>query len=143
MNMKKLKRGVFTVEASFIVPIAALVIAMLMGYTFFMHERAWSKSVSYEAAMYAAQYETSDEGIEKYAEERLEDRYNESVTGLSKDNTEVSEGNYSLNIGWSYGIFEEAFGDVFTFKDEISIRKIKPSITKRLMWTANLITNNS
>ena len=140
MNIKKLKQGVFTVEASFIVPIAALVLAMLMGYAYFMHERAWSKAVSYEAAMNAVQYEASDKSIKKYADERLEARYSESVTGLSKNNSEVSESDYGLNISWSYGILEKAFGDVFTFKDEISVRKIKPSTTKRLMWAAKLIT---
>ena len=140
MNIKNLKRGVFTVEASFVVPIAALVLAMLIGYAYFMHERAWSKAVSYEAAMYAAQYETDDNNIERYANERLETRYDESVTGLSQNNSEVSESDFGLNISWSYGILEKAFGDVFTFNDEISVRKIKPSKTKRLMWTAGLIT---
>ena len=140
MNIKKLKQGVFTVEVSFIVPIAALVLAMLMGYAYFMHERSWSKAVSYEAAIYAAQYEASDKSIKKYADERLEARYSESVTGLSKNNSEVSESDYGLNISWSYGILEKAFGDVFTFKDEISVRRIRPSTTKRLMWAAKLIT---
>lgn len=140
MNIKKLKQGVFTVEASFIVPIAALVLAMLMGYAYFMHERAWSKAVSYEAAMNAVQYEASDKSIKKYADERLEARYSESATGLSKNNSEVSESDYGLNISWSYGILEKAFGDVFTFKDEISVRRIRPSTTKRLMWAAKLIT---
>ncbi len=140
MNIKKLKQGVFTVEASFIVPIAALVLAMLMGYAYFMHERAWSKAVSYEAAMNAVQYEASDKSIKKYADERLEARYSESVTGLSKNNSEVSESDYGLNISWSYGILEKAFGDVFKFKDEISVRRIRPSTTKRLMWAAKLIT---
>lgn len=140
MNINKLKRGVFTVEASFIVPIAALVLAMLMGYAYFLHERAWSKAVSYESAMHAVQYEASDKSIEKYADERFEARYSESVTGLSKNNTEVSESDYGLRVSWSYGILEKAFGDVFTFNDEISVRKIKPSKTKRLMWAVNLIT---
>lgn len=141
MNIKRLKRGSFTVEAAVIVPVAVMIIAALISYIYFMHERVWSKASAYEAAFYAVQRIEDNSSVEEKINERLSDRYDNRILGFSDNNSQISTSETKINIKWEYGIFEELFGDVFTVSNDVSVRVIDPVSIKRLAWTADYITD--
>lgn len=139
MNIKRLKRGSFTVEAAVIVPLAVMIIAALISYIYFMHEKVWSSASVYEAAFYAVQRIEDESSRSAMVKERLNERYNNRILGFSDNNSQVSVSDSEINIQWEYGIFEELFGTIFTVSNDISIRVIDPVSIKRLAWTADYL----
>ena len=51
INMKKWKKGSFTVEAAFIVPAAVLMTVLLIICIFYVHNQVWYKTAALEAAL--------------------------------------------------------------------------------------------
>jgi hypothetical protein len=139
MDLKKIKRAVFTVEAAFIVPLAAMIIAALLGYIYFIHEGVWSKAAAYEAGFYGIQRIPEGGTAEEKAKERLDERYEESVLGFEKSVSSVSDGSASLKIYWEYGVLKELFGELFATDKEIEISKTDPVRIKQLAWIAGYI----
>lgn len=142
MKLKLIKRAVFTVEASVIVPLAAFIIAALIGYIFFMHESVWNKSAAYESGFYALQYAVNDSTAKEMALERLNERYEDRVMDLAMNNAEVSDGSSEMRIRWQYGILPEVFGDLFAVDKEVSVDRINPVKAKRFMWMAEYMLGN-
>lgn len=140
-DITRYKKASFTVEAAVIVPIAALCIVLLIGYIYFMHESVWSNAAAYEAGFYALQRREDEVSVEEMVNERLDQRYNNSILGMAKNNSSINVSNSKIKISWSYGILEEAFGDTFKINDKASLNKIAPVRLKRLEWAANYLMN--
>ncbi|HIV17230.1 MAG TPA: hypothetical protein IAB17_04485 [Candidatus Alectryocaccobium stercorigallinarum] len=139
--MKRFKRAVFTVEAAFIIPVAAIIIVSLIGYIYFMHENVWSKAAAYEAGFYGIQKTENEKTAKELASERLNERYEENIFGFMEEMSEVTGSRESIKIKWSYGILPETFGELFVLDKGIEINSVDPVEVKRLMWAADRIMN--
>ena len=141
LRIKKIKRGVFTVEAAIVVPMVTFMTAALIGFIFYMHDNCVSSAAAYEAEFYAAQKQVNDDEdeAEKRLNERLEQRKNETFLGFGDYRYEAAAGSdiYTVNIEGE--ILPEVFKGLFKRSKKISIDKTDPVFVKRLMWTGGKI----
>ena len=137
INIKQIKRAVFTVEAAVILPITALILTALIGYIYFAHENVWCEAAVYEAGLDGTQHTEKQISEVELTEQRLSERHKDRILGFANEDYDVSSENDNLKINWKYGILSELFGDMFTIKKEVIIKKIDPVQTKRLMWAAD------
>ncbi len=136
LRNNSLKRASFTVEAAYIVPLCAIVIALLIGFNYNMHEKTRNKALAYEAALYAA----SGSETPQIAEDRINsviengtasDPLGVSVTDMSAS---VTDGNILISYGGS--VLADIFGDLFSDQNTISVPVIHTVRLKRFEWVA-------
>ncbi len=139
MRLKKLKKAVMTVEAAVIVPLAAFIIAALIGYMYFEHERVYVKSSAYEAGFYALSSGRLEREEEEAANERLDDRFNNAILGFGKE-YELSISSFNINVAWRYEILETLFGETFASSGDISVKRVYPVEALRAAWLLDAIT---
>lgn len=134
--MKTWKKASFTVEAAFLVPCAAIILAILIGYIYFMHETVCAKASSYEAGYYALQRTEEKESSEERMQERIALRSAENPLGTGSTQFRISAGSGQVGAAWSGGVLPAVFGDVFRYRGEAKIRVITPVKIKRMFWLA-------
>ena len=49
--MNEWKKGSFTVESAFLIPMAVMLTALLIVFTFYAHNKVWYTAAAYEAAL--------------------------------------------------------------------------------------------
>lgn len=139
MRKKNWKKASFTVEAAFLVPAATIVLVLLIGYIYFVHERAWTVSAAGEACFYALQRAEGAEKPEDLLQERLQERSSEAPLGLQEAAYTIKSGSNAFQISAAQNILPEAFGDTFSLETEVSVRRFDPAAVKRLAWVGNYV----
>ena len=131
-----LKKASFTVEAAVIVPIVATMIALLLGFIFFLYENSISTALCYEAEFYAAQItvnDSEDAGQERLLR-RIEEKKNESTLGFGQYSYAASAGSSVYTVSVTGEILPAVFQGLFKRNKNISISHMEPVSVKRLMW---------
>ena len=63
--MKQWKRGSYTVEAAFLVPVAVMLTALLIVYTFYVHNKVWYTAAAWECVLTGLEAKESGETTEE------------------------------------------------------------------------------
>jgi hypothetical protein len=137
---KRIKKASFTVEAAFIVPLSAAVLALLIVFIYFTHEKAWAVSVACEASFYAMQRQESEETRGEILEERLEVRKKENPLGVNMTDYKVEESKKNLKISMEECVFPESFGKRFSSSFYLELKLFDPVKVKRTLWLGNYVT---
>ena len=130
----RIRRASFTVESAYIVPLLAVFITFLLGYTYFTHQQNWCKGAAYESLYYGLQRSAEGNAPEAEASARLSDRIAERPLDLSEISSDVQENAGALNAESSTQILPETFGERFAAEQNVSVRKIEPAVLKRTEW---------
>lgn len=136
-----LNKASFTVEAAVLVPLASTIIAILIGYTYFLMEGVCTYGAMYEAAFYSEQLSYSDNDTEKRLEERLNTRSSEMPIGGFEYAKEAGESKISIDA--TGAILKNIFGELFTYNRTISIKRLKPTEIKRAQWLVKYLKNGN
>ncbi len=139
--LKALSKASFTVEAAVLVPIVSTIIAMLIGYAYFFMESICACGAMYEAAFYSEQLAYDDNDEEKRLEERLNIRSREMLIGSLEYETDLSENRISIDA--SGAVLKDIFGERFTYKRSISIKRFKPTTVKRAQWLGKYLMKSN
>ncbi len=122
------KKGVFTVEAAVIVPLAASMIALLIGYCYFAHQINWYKGAAFESAAAGLKEPANAASA---AEEQIRHRSSESPIGFGEETADVSSG-IKLSVSFEGKVLEDVFGNLFSYRGEAALTRFDPVKVKRL-----------
>ncbi len=122
------KKGVFTVEAAVIVPLAVSMIALLIGYCYFTHQINWYRGAAFESAV-AGLKEPAN--AEARAEERILHRGSEIPIRFGEETADVSSG-VRLSVSFEGKVLEDVFGSLFSYRGEAALTRFDPVKVKRL-----------
>ncbi len=139
--LKSLNKASFTVEATVLVPLAATIIAVLIGYAYFLMESICTYGAMYEAAFYSEQLSYADNDEEKRLEERLDKRSREMLLSSFEYAADLSEN--QILIETTGAVLKDVFGEHFTYNRSISIKRIKPTKFKRTQWLVKYLINSN
>ena len=127
-----LKRAVFTVEAAVIVPLSLTMIALLIGYCYFVHQVNWCTGAACEAAQKSVERKLV--GKESSAgKKKMEERILEIPLSVGEIKTEAREGT-RVTISFEGGIIQDYFGDLFGYDGSVSLNRYEPAKLKRLAF---------
>ena len=126
-----LKRGSFTVEAAVIVPFTVGVIALMIGYCYFVHQINWCKGAAYEAALEGIERTKTAEEAQTKAEERMDKRLSEAPVGAGDLTGEASAGS-SVEITFEGSVINDYFGDLFDYSGKATVLRVDAVNLKRL-----------
>lgn len=131
MNVKK---GSFTVEAAFIIPLIVTVLAVLIGYAYFTHQRVWCTGAVYESMLYASGKRNSTEETSDTAAAHLTERINEAPLAAGTVTGSIGDNTFEISGKCSFSILEEVFGSLFISEVSGKMIKTDPVLIKRLEW---------
>ena len=131
---KDLKKGwsraVMTVEAAVIVPMSLTIIALLIGFCYFVHQINWCKGAAYEAVLCGLQREKTSDEVTAAVQERIGSRISEAPLTTGGISSDVSSSGTVL-VSWKSSVLSEVFGDRFSFSGEASLVRLDPVKVKR------------
>lgn len=131
----KWKRAVFTVEAAVIVPLSVTMIALLIGFCYYVHQSNWCMGAALESAEKSV--ECGIEGKSKTAgKNRMDTRISEVPVLTGKIETTALE-ETKVKISYEGKILEKVFGGLFGFKGEASLIRYDPVKLKRIEFLIN------
>ncbi len=136
---KRIKKASFTVEAAFIVPLSAVVLALLIVFIYFTHEKAWAVSAACEVSFYAMQRQESEQTRGEILEERLEKRKKENPLGVNVTDYKVEESKTNLKISMEECVFPKSFGKRFSSSFYLELKLFDPVKVKRTLWLGNYV----
>lgn len=139
--LKSLTKASFTVEAAVLVLIAATIIAVIIGYAYFLMERTCTYGAMYEAAFYSEQLSYIDNDEEKRLEERLNTRSREMLIGCFEYAADLNENRISIDA--SGAILKNVFKERFMYNRSVRIKRLKPTSVKRVQWLAKYLKNSN
>ena len=127
------RKGSLTVEASFIVPMAFMIVALMLVLCFFVHNRVYYSCAAYEAAI---------GGNEKDGDQaaKAEDVANKRIAGQSMPGTRpavsVNYGSSSTTVEFSGQEFPAFHAYIPSLQVSKTVKKVRPEKTVRLLWAA-------
>lgn len=132
--MMRWKKASFTVEAAFLVPAATVVLVLLLGYIYFVHERSWAAAAAGEAGFYALQRTEGEETPQELLDMRLQERTGDDPLGVQAAEFTVDVEKMAFQISAVQQILPEAFGEIFSMEIEVEVKRFEPVKLKRLSW---------
>ena len=148
-NKKKLCRAVITVEASYIVPWAVILTALLITMTFFVHNRVWYTAAACEAAVSGNRYAEGSGGTgsagyadisggrnaagTRYAETTLQQRIRDQAMPGGEPERQVICTQDATEVRISGQDFP-AFSEFFSWSVEKKVKKVRPVKVVRGKW---------
>ena len=132
-NAHNWKRASFTIEAAYIIPISAIMIALLIAFTYYAHEITRSKAVAYEAGIEGT-FRTTEDTAEQRVNEVIEYEQETEPLGVSWKNMTASVNDTDIKVKYSESVLPETFGTLFKAENEIKIDMTHPVKVKRLEW---------
>ena len=136
MNVKK---GSFTVEAAYVIPLSVTILAALIGYAYFMHQRVWCTGALYESMLYASGKRAPAESMADTARSHLGERISESPLATGAISGEIEDNTFEMSGKCSFGILEDVFGSLFYSEVTEKTIKTDPVLVKRLEWLGGKI----
>lgn len=130
-NKKKLCRAVITVEASYIVPWAVILTALLITMTFFVHNRVWYTAAACEAAVSGNRY--AEGSGTRYAETTLQQRIRDQAMPGGEPERQVICTQDATEVRISGQDFP-AFSEFFSWSVEKKVKKVRPVKVVRGKW---------
>jgi len=122
-------KAVFTIEAAFIIPIVMVIVAVMLFFAFYIHDKIILTSVStYYVLEHINEYEGNPETIENETKEMLEKRL--LILKDAEVSTESSENEWTIKSSGTFNLpfrFLSLFlsGEENTEKSEINISNMK------------------
>jgi hypothetical protein len=131
------RRGVFVVEASVIVPMAIMMIALLIIMIFYVHNRCWYRCAAYECAIVGNGAEILSESDGEHrasalAEERIRDQVMPGTAPKSGIRSSKSGTSVSFS-GQTYPMFHR---ELRPFRAEAEVVRVNPENFLRVRWAA-------
>lgn len=128
-------RGSLTVEASFIVPMAFMVIALMLVTCFYIHNRVYYSCAAYEAAIGGNETKGQQEGkAGKVADMRVG---GQPMPG-SSPSVSVSQNGGSTTVEFAGQTFPAFRSLIPVLSVSKTVRKVRPERTLRLLWAAGV-----
>ena len=102
MGRKKFYDGYMTVEASFIVPAAVMILVLLLYWGFFCYDKSVSVQCSYLAALRASnEWDLTVSQAERMAKEELEKLTDQTFLFINRENMSAQAGLLNIETGIS------------------------------------------
>ena len=140
MKKCKWRRAVITAEAAFIVPVAAVMIAIVIGYIYFIHQRVWCSAAAYESVFYGIQAEADkDSDLAERVDHHMSERIKDSPIVFSGIRAESDKKEGRIISSWEMTVLPETFREYFSAKGNESIKIIRASELKRAAWVISNI----
>ena len=140
--MKQWKRGSYTVEAAFLVPVAVMLTALLIVYTFYVHNKVWYTAAACEAALEGSgRLESSGLTPVQAAGKKAEERAEQQVMPGTRPEIQTDSGSWGTRVAYRGG---NAFflKQLFTYTVEVTAEKIRPVSYLYMLWTARQLKNS-
>ena len=142
-------RGTITMEASFLIPWAVLLTALLIILLFYMHNRVWYQTAALETALSGNQYIAGSEGSgragaregaeaenpagQAAAAQKAEERIRDQAMPGSRPQTEIVCTNGSTEAAFE-GQDYPMFSSLFSWSVRESVKKVRPAPVIRGKW---------
>ena len=133
-NGRNWRKGTFTIEAAYLVPIAAAAIVLVIGYIYYTHERSWSRAVAYEADFYGIQRREGQESAGSLIQERVSGRNEEKPLPLKQETFQVTDGGDAVSVSWSGSVLNKVFSSRFGYQGTAELQVVRPVEVKRNTW---------
>ena len=133
-RLQQIKKASFTVEAAVLVPVAAMIVAVLIGYIYFMHNTVCAYGAAVEALFYAEQCIGEDDDRSSRLEERLGTRSLEMP--IEEFSYKGDTGNRHTEAEVSDSLLKGVFGELFSYRHSVRLEHNRPAGLKRLQWIA-------
>lgn len=133
-NRSRWKRGSFTVEAAFLIPVTVMLLALLLVYCFYRHNHVWYTAAAAEAAL-VGNGRLIDQTAAAAAAERAEARIRDQVMPGSAPETEITSDTSGTGVWFRNQLFP-AFSELFSFETGVKIQKVRPVNYLRILWMA-------
>ena len=129
------RKAVFTVEAAVIVPSSLTMIALLIGYCYYVHQVNWCTGAAYEAAEKSVESRLAGKNADA-GEKRMSERIAAIPLSVGGIAAEASEG-AKVSIFFSGGVLSDYFEDLFQYEGSASLIRYEPAKLKRLAFLIN------
>ena len=152
-----LRRAAITVEASYIIPWAVIILALLITMTFYVHNRVWYTAAACETALSGNRYVEGSGGTgqagyaggsdsenvtgNRYAEQTLQHRIQDQAMPGSEPENQITCMRDATEVTLSGQDFS-MFSDVFSWSVEEKVKKIRPVKIIRDKWVVAGVVNS-
>ena len=138
---KSWARAEVVAEAAYLIPLTVTVIVLLMGFTFFLHQRVTSLAMAGEAAMYGLSRQAyPDKTAEELARERADRLIKERVLDNGAMTAEASLSPLYLTVSFRLEVLPELFGSLFRTEGELRAARIKPVAAMQTKWILTYVS---
>ncbi len=139
VHQRGICRAVFTVEASFLLPMIMGIMLLLIVTMFFLHDRIWYRCAAYESALTGNAEAVPDKGsAESKAAQKANDRIEERVMPGSKATAQVHWNRLQTEVVYRGRLYEIFQNEIPELDLRVSIKRYKPETFVRLKWAARL-----
>ena len=146
--MKKWRKGSYTIESVFLIPVIVVLLLLLMTYDFFVHNKNWYLAAAYEAVLAGnGRLKEISDSAEKTAEEKAEERARQQVMPGSRPNIEVNSYPQGMRVQYSGQKFPLFSDQWFEYVIDVQAEKVRPVKYLQTFWvmgsSENGITENT
>lgn len=137
INMKKWKKGSFTVEAAFIVPAAVLMTVLLILCIFYVHNQVWYKTAALEAALAGnSRMEGSGKSPGETALESAKKRAEQQVMPGEIPYPQVNDDGAGIRVSYSGSMFPSFPEGLFSCTADARVERVRPVKFLRMLQMA-------
>ena len=133
-NKESWRRASFTVEAAVIVPMSVIMLALLLGFDYFMHQAGWCLGSSAESALYSVQRFADSSTPEQKAQERADSRVSETPLTMGQTSETASSSTTKVTVSWEADILPSVFGSLYDMAGSVSVMRLDPVSLKQSTW---------
>ena len=134
-------RAEVVAEAAYLIPLTVTVIVLLMGFTFFLHQRVTSLAMAGESAMYGLSRQAyPDKTAEELARERADRLITERVLDNGAMTAEASLSPLYLTVSFRLEVLPELFGSLFRTEGALRAARIKPVAAVQTKWILTYVS---
>lgn len=135
-----IRSGVFTVEASVIVPMAVMMTALIVILIFYVHNRCWYTCAAYECAIVGngANILSESEGTQR-ASSQAAGRIRDQVMPGSIPKTRIHSSGSGTSVAFSGQTYPMFNRELKPFQAEAEVVRVVPESYLRARWAASAV----
>jgi hypothetical protein len=135
--MNSWKKGSFTVEAAFLVPLSVMITVLLIFCIFYVHNQVWYTAAALESALAGnSRLEGSGAGTEETAEKHMKKRMEQQAMPGMPPSVTVSDTGAGLRISCEGQMFTLLPDGLFVCRTEGEAERVRPAAFLKKLWMA-------